>query len=227
MAQSESCTASAMMSDGTRIVLGRTEKYGNSTTIVIWDLLGNQPLRRIHYDGSIGFADYISMLKLSLDNRYVIAGFQNSYDGKANYLIFDLTVADYTTTDPKILSLDAVAECSAILENHEVVTGTRNGQLTIWSARTGKALRQLVSPAQLPLGGGAASMGRGGTMSRSAHTREVKAVELSHDHRLLVSVSSDHTVKVWNMENERLMFTLKGHTDEVEARLLKYDVILQ
>ena len=165
------------------------------------------------------------MLKLSHDNRYVIAGFQNSYDHKANYLVFDLTVANYTTTDPKILSLDAVAECCAILENHEVVTGTKSGQLTIWSARTGKALRQLVSPAQFGGGGGGAGAMSLGRSARSAHTKEVKAVELSHDHRLLVSVSADHTVKVWNMENERLMFTLKGHTDEVGVLYLKWHSI--
>ena len=171
MAGSEQCTASALMSDGGRVVLGHTDKYGNGTCIVIWDLLGNQLLRKIKYNASIGFADYISYLTLSRDNRYVIAGFQNSFDGNANFLVFDLTIENYDDVDPKILALDAVAECSAVMDNHEMVTGLRSGELVIWSMRTGKALRQLVSPAPLPIGS-SASLVRN---VRPAHGQEVSA----------------------------------------------------
>ncbi len=50
----------------------------------------------------VGFADYISFLKLSKDNRYVIAGFQNSYDGNANFIIFDLSEDSYQKVEPKV-----------------------------------------------------------------------------------------------------------------------------
>jgi len=76
MRKNELCTASCLMSDGERMVLGRTEKFGGGTTIIIWDILGNEPVRQIHYDATVGFADHISYLNLSRDNRYVIAGFQ-------------------------------------------------------------------------------------------------------------------------------------------------------
>ena len=171
MAKSEQCTASALMSDGQRVVLGHTDKYGGGTTIVIWDLLGNELLRKIRYRAAIGFADYISFLTLSRDNRYVIAGFQNSFDGNANFLVFDLTVEDYDVSEPKILALDAVAECSAVLDNHEMVTGLRSGELVIWSMRTGKALRQLVSPAPLAIGTSASLV----RSVRPAHSSEVRA----------------------------------------------------
>ena len=170
MNSSEQCTASALMSDGSRVVLGHTDKYGGGTTIAIWDLLGNELLRKIRYNASIGFADYINFLTLSRDNRYVVAGFQNSFDGNANFLIFDLTIDNYDQHDPHILALDAQAQCSAVLENHEMVTGLRSGELVIWSMRTGKPLRQLVSPAPLMVGGSA-------SMSRNvlpAHTGEVR-----------------------------------------------------
>ena len=49
MAKNELCTASCMMNDGERIVLGRTEKFGGGTTIVIWDLLANEAVRRMDY----------------------------------------------------------------------------------------------------------------------------------------------------------------------------------
>ena len=211
MAGTELCTASCIMGDGERVALGRTEKFGNGTTIVIYDLLGNEPVRTLKYDAAIGFADYISFLTLSKDNRYVIAGFQNSYDGNANFIIFDLTKDHYLDADPKILALDANADCTAVLDNHEAVTGTRKGELTIWSMRTGKANRKLVSPPPHPHSRGYLAQGM------NAHTKEVKTVVVSADGRYLVSASADTTLKVWDLETERLMYTLTGHTDEVST----------
>jgi WD40 repeat protein len=207
----ELCTASCMMADNERIVLGRTDKFGNGTTIVIWDLVGNRALRRLKYDAAIGFADYISYLSLSTDNRYVVAGFQNSYDGKANYIVFDLTLDNYQ--EPKVLALDAQVDVTAVLSTHEMVTGTRSGELAIWSMRTGKPLRQLVTPPA-----GAQTLARGGLAAASAaHKREVTALAVSADTKFLVSASADGTLKVWDMETEKLMYTLTGHTDEVSA----------
>ena len=210
MAKNELATASCIMGDGERVALGRTEKFGNGTTIVIYDLLGNEPVRTLRYDAAIGFADYISFLTLSKDSRYVIAGFQNSYDGNANFIIFDLTVDNYSGAEPKILALDAQAECTAVLDNHEVVTGTHKGELTIWSMRTGKANRKLVSPPAHPHATHTANK-----LGMNAHNKEVKSVVVSKDGRYLVSTSADTTLKVWDLETERLMYTLTGHTDEV------------
>jgi len=62
MRKNELCTASAMMSDGERMVLGRTEKFGGGTTIIVWDVLGNEPIRQIKCDASVGFADHVSFI---------------------------------------------------------------------------------------------------------------------------------------------------------------------
>lgn len=205
MRKNELCTASCLMGDGERMVLGRTEKYGGGTTIIIWDVLGNEPLRQIKYDGSVGFADQISYLNLSKDNRYVVAGFQNSFDQKANFISFDLTVNDFHAIPPQITVLDAQAEVTVVLENQEAVTGTRSGELIIWSMRTGKPLRQLVSPSR-------------DVFSQSAHQRQVTDLCVSKDGQFLVSASADTTLKVWDLESEKLMRTLSGHKDEVRLR---------
>jgi len=65
-----------MMSDGERMVLARTERYGGAATVIIWDVLGNEPVRRLVYESPVGFVDQISFLGVSRDSRYVVAGYQ-------------------------------------------------------------------------------------------------------------------------------------------------------
>ena len=60
-------------------------------------------------------------------------------------------------------------------------------------------------------------MTRMGVSKSVAHAREVKAVCVSRDGKLLVSASADTTIKVWNLESERQLTTLKGHQDEVSG----------
>ena len=43
---------------------------------------------------------------------------------------------------------------------------------------------------------------------------------LSEDNRYLVSASADGTLKVWDMQTERQLSTLRGHQDEVRTGIL-------
>lgn len=43
----------------------------------------------------------------------------------------------------------------------------------------------------------------------------MKAVKVSPDGKTLVSCSADGTLKAWDMETEKLMYTCTGHKDEV------------
>ena len=212
MTGSELCTASCLMNDGGRIVLGRTEKYGSGTTLAIWDIMGNEPVRKIKYTASIGFADSIAFLNLSRDNRYVVAGFQNTLDNNANFLIFDLSMDNFGPNgpEPKVLAMDADAQCTAVLDNHQAVTGTRLGDLIIWSMKTGKPIRRLAS------GGGATqTLSRRPVRGTASHDAEVFAVEVSSDGKYLVSASADCTLKVWDLAAEKHIRTLTGHKDQV------------
>jgi WD40 repeat protein len=225
MRKNELCTASAMMSDGERMVLGRTEKFGGGTTIIVWDVLGNEPIRQIKCDASVGFADHISFLALSKDNRFVCAGFQNSYDQKANFIVFDLSASDSAPVQPKTIAFDALVDVTKMLDNHEAITGTRSGELIIWSMRTGKTLRQLVSSP--PPGSGGGTLGRSrGMLTESAHQGEVKDMVVSKDGLLLVSASADGTLKTWDLESERQINTLIGHKDEVWCCTISNDTEL-
>jgi len=66
---------------------------------------------------------------------------QNSFDGNANFIIFDLS--EHDVTGPKVMTLPAAVEVTAILDNQEAVTGTFAGELIVWSLRTGKVCRVL------------------------------------------------------------------------------------
>ncbi|ESN91770.1 hypothetical protein HELRODRAFT_96420 [Helobdella robusta] len=204
MSRTETCTASCMMSDGERMLLGRTDRFGGGTTIIIWDILANEPVRQIKCDSSVGFADHISYLNVTKDSRYVIAGFQNTYDGTANYVTFDLASADINASGMRVSSLDADVDVTTLLNDKEAVTGTRKGELIVWSVKTGKQLRSL--------GGGA-----------MCHNGEVKDVVVSKDGQLLVSASTDGTIKVWDIDSESLLHTLTGHRDEVWCCTLSPD----
>lgn len=94
------------------------------------------------------------------------------------------------------------------------MTGTRTGELIIWSMRTGKPLRQLYSP---PRDGG----GGGGLVAQaSAHQGQVTDIVVSKDGQYLVSASADGTLKIWSTETQKLIRTLIGHKDEVGFRSL-------
>jgi len=62
MRQNELCTASCMLHNGEHIVLGRTDRFGGSTTVVVWDVLGNEPIRHLNYDACLGLADHIRLV---------------------------------------------------------------------------------------------------------------------------------------------------------------------
>jgi len=191
MRVNEHCTASCMLNNGEHLLMARTDRFGGGTTLVVWDVLGNEPLRRLRHDASIGLADHVSFLAVSSDDRYAIAGAQSSHDSSAHYIVFDLATSG--SDQPKLLALDAVVDVTVIVDRHEAVTGTRSGQLTVWSLRSGKPLRRL----------------------GANHGAVVTDLALFKDRLMLASTSADCTVNLWNLETEQLIRTLNGHTDEV------------
>lgn len=187
----EHYTTSCMMNNGEHLLMARTDRFGGSTTLVIWDVLGNERLRQLRHDASVGLADHVSFLAISPDDRFAVAGAQTTHDGSAHYVVFDLTTV--APDQPRLVAFDAVVDVTVTVDRHEVVTGTRAGQLTIWSLRSGKPVRRLAA----------------------THTAAVTDLVLSKDRQMLVSASADCTVKLWNLESEQLIRTLHGHTDEV------------
>lgn len=49
----------------------------------------------------------------------------------------------------------------------------------------------------------------------SGHSKEVNAIAISPDGKILASGSNDNTINVWNLSTGQRLFTLKGHTDYI------------
>jgi len=180
-----------MLHSGEHLLMARTDRFGGGTTLVVWDVLGNEPVRRLRHDASVGLADHVTFLAVSVDDRFAVAGAQGSHDAAAHYVVFDL--AKTAPDPPKSLALDAIVDVTVTIGRDEALTGTRSGQLTVWSLRSGRPVRRLAA----------------------THGAAVTAVVLSTDRRMLASTSADCTVKLWNLDTEQLIRTLRGHTDEV------------
>ncbi|KAH3752071.1 hypothetical protein DPMN_186681 [Dreissena polymorpha] len=111
----------------------------------------------MRYDAPVGNNGYISYLNKSKNDRYIVAGFTDSFDKNAKFMTFDMTLTSYNISEPVMLKLDANLESTAILPNDEAVTILHNGDLVIWGIRKVQTSQQL--------------LGIGGA---HAHTREVR-----------------------------------------------------
>jgi WD40 repeat protein len=60
----------------------------------------------------------------------------------------------------------------------------------------------------------------------SGHLGEVNTCDISPDGKRIVSASSDHQLKIWDADNGKELFTLRGHQDSVEASGKQLSVLL-
>ena len=72
---------------------------------------------------------------LHQNDRFAVAGFTNSFDNQAEFVVLDMTMTSYNIIDPVIMRLDADPSVTAMLPSDEVVTGLRSGELVIWSLK--------------------------------------------------------------------------------------------
>ncbi|OWF43128.1 uncharacterized protein LOC110460116 [Mizuhopecten yessoensis] len=206
MGPSDTCSAICLTDDKESVVFAKSDKFGNGTTITLWDLMGNQIVKQVRYDAPVGNNDYVNFLSLSSHDKYCVAGFTNTFDNQIEFLTFDMSTATGVIQNPNIIKLDAFSECTVLLPRDEAVTGLRDGSLVVWSLRTGQTRRNLLA--------GSESHGHASAVTDLAH---------SVDKKFLISASADKTLKIWNMDREQLTRTLTGHADEVWCTAVSQD----
>jgi WD40 repeat protein len=58
---------------------------------------------------------------------------------------------------------------------------------------------------------------------QNGHTGALKGILLSEDKTKLFSYSKDGTIKIWDMNSEKLLRSMEGHTDSIEGIRLSTD----
>ena len=144
-------------------------------------------------------------------------------DDRSYFFSFSLHLPDNEQSEPPVIKMDIheplridthSPQCTTLLANGEVVSGTVDGSLVIWHAKSlsiitnldDQALRKLSSQGKL----------KNPNMSgHPAHDGVISCVQQSPDKCLLVTGGQDTKVRVWDLKLRQLAAVLAGHTAKV------------
>jgi WD40 repeat protein len=216
MLHSAEVTSVVVSGDGTGVLCS-----SRSGEIKIWDLMTGQLRREL-----AGASGVISSLDWSGDGDLVAA---------AEFESGRLLVWRGTDTKPTRVLEASPGTTSVAFSARRLVSGSRDGQATLWDIDTGKPLRKL--PGQQATISSIAANGRtlatgawdasvrlwnleapaGGWHPLEGHAEKVTAVALSRDGALLASGSRDGTVRVWEVARGKLIGVIDDVGSEVVA----------
>ena len=177
------------------------QRFGRGISVGILDLVTNELTKEIKSDPTISFGDSPESITITPDERFAIVGCR-SHSG-TNFVVFDITKST-EIAQTKSISLDAEPKCIQILNNIEVLTGTRGGHLIQWNLHSCKPTLSFVDPTDV-----------------QAHRSSINQIALSENKEFLVSASSDGSAKIWNTNAKSLVSTLVGHRGEVRSLFVK------
>jgi WD40 repeat protein len=177
------------------------QKYGRGISVGILDLNNSELTKEIKSDTNQSYGGTPSFITLTPDERYAIVGCPSG--SSTNYVVFDLTTQQELIQPPTI-TIDSDPKCSIVLNNEQMLTGTRNGQVILWDIPSCQRIHTLNDNGQ------------------SAHRDRITDLKLSPDHSCVVTTSADGTAKVWDTNSKELISRLIGHKREVKKKQTKY-----
>jgi len=189
------CCVFAVSADTNSIFMAGNQRFGRGISVGILDLVTNELTKEIKSDPTISFGDSPESITITPDERFAIVGCR-AHNG-TNFVVFDITKST-EIAQTKSISLDAEPKCIQILNNIEVLTGTRGGHLIQWNLHSCKPTLSFVDPTDV-----------------QAHRSSINQIALSENKEFLVSASSDGSAKIWNTNAKSLVSTLIGHRGEV------------
>ncbi|CAF2066583.1 unnamed protein product [Rotaria magnacalcarata] len=189
------CATFALSNNSNNLIMAGNQKYGRGISVGILDLNNSELTKEIKSDTNQSYGGTPSFITLTPDERFAIVGCPSGL-ASTNYVVFDLTTQQELVQPPTI-ALDSDAKCSIVLNNDQMVTGTKSGQLVLWDIPTCQRLHTLNDNGQ------------------NAHRDRITDLKLSPDRSCLVSTSADGTGKVWDANSKELISKLIGHKREI------------
>jgi WD40 repeat protein len=189
------CCVFKPSADSNSIFMAGNQRFGRGISVGILDLVTNELIKEIKSDPTISFGENPESITITPDERHAIVGCR-SQNG-SNFVVFDLTKST-EIAQTRSIALDADPKCVQVLNNNEVITGTRGGHLIQWNIYSCKPSVSYVDP-----------------VDSQAHQASINQIALSHNKEHLVSASSDGTAKVWNTNTKSLVSVLSGHRGEI------------
>ncbi|RMZ99228.1 neurexin-1a-like isoform X9 [Brachionus plicatilis] len=189
------CCVFQLSQDTSSIYMAGNQRFGRGISVGILDLVTFELTKEVKSDPTLSLGDNPESVVVTPDERHAIVGCR--YATGTNFVVFDLTKAS-EIGQTRSIAFDADPKCIGVLNNGEVITGTRGGHLIQWNIHTCQITTTYVDQGD-----------------SNAHRGPVNQVDISGDKEHLVSGSSDGTVKVWNTINKSLVSVLNGHRGEV------------
>ena len=171
------------------------QKYGRGISVGILDLNNSELTKEIKSDTNQSYGSTPVSISLTPDERFAVVACPSG-PGSTNYVVFDLT-SQQELVQPATITFDSEPKCSLVLNNEQMLTGTKNGQLILWDIASCQRLHTLNENGQ------------------NAHRDRVTDLKLSPDRSCFVSTSADGTGKVWDANTKELLSKLAGHKREV------------
>ncbi|CAF0944400.1 unnamed protein product [Adineta steineri] len=188
------CATFALSNNSSNLIMAGNQKYGRGISVGILDLNNSELTKEIKSDTNQSYGGTPSFVTLTPDERYAIVGCTSG--STTNYVVFDLTTQQ-ELVQPSTIIMDCEPKCSLVLNNEQMLTGTRNGQVILWDIPTCQRLHTLNDNGQ------------------SAHRDRITDIKLSPDRSCVVTASADGTGKVWDTNSKELISRLIGHKREI------------
>lgn len=171
------------------------QKYGRGISVGILDLNNSELTKEIKSDTNQSYGGTPVSVNLTPDERFAIVACPSG-PTSTNYVVFDLSTQQ-ELVQPGTMTFDSDPLCSLILNNEQIVTGTKNGQIILWDIPSCQRLHTLNDNGQ------------------NAHRDRVTDLKLAPDRSSFVSTSIDGTAKVWDSATKELISKLVGHKREI------------
>ncbi|WP_414754712.1 hypothetical protein, partial [Anabaena sp. CCY 9910] len=187
----ESVNAIAVTPDGKRVISGSSDH-----TLKIWDLATGNELFTFS-----GHRTQVVALTVTPDSKWVISASVPNIikvwdleSGKEKFTVFPHS--------------DLIRSIVAYPDSKFFISGSDDKTIKVCDLKTGREHFSFNNIDKEP---------REGQFADEVYPDEVYAVAISPNSKLLIAGSSTNAVRVWNLETEKLLFVLLGHTAPIVA----------